>query len=540
MRNAFLIPAFCLLMASEAGAQHLSVSPSILSFDTTLTITSDTLWFTIQNQAPYAIQVDSLVCYNPDFEAIDNNLSVPGFGSVQTGVVFHPRHNIDYNSELVVYARAHQGNLAIDLHGTGKYPEAYYAPTQGLSEEALKQALKSLISGHTSLGYNLARDKMFMVIDNQRVNGQGASQNTIEGVYTGTVITGYTSRQDAFSNYNFNTEHTFPQGKFSGQEPMKSDLYHLFPTLVSANSERGSKPFGLVSNPTWQQGGSRSNATTFEPRPQHKGPAARAMLYFLVRYQNYGNFVSASDQDILRQWCLNYLPNAVEKKRNEDISALQHNRNPFIDHPEFVERIHSFISNSTAPTVRHLVITSDTISLGYGNPGDTLRFWLVMVNDGNATVTLTNAMLNGPGLSLLNFPASVPTGESGIATVQWVVTDTNAMSATLTFESNAQGQAQISVPVTGNSGSPTDVNPREYPAVRIWPVPARDMLFLSYGYTGRMDIAVYNFTGQRVYSTMVRQAEDIQIPLQSFPEGAYYLQWIMGDRMETKPFVIVR
>ena len=45
----------------------------------------------------------------------------------------------------------------------------------------------------------------------------------------------------------FNTEHTFPQSFFSQNLPMRSDLFHIFPTLATANSERANFPFGVVS-----------------------------------------------------------------------------------------------------------------------------------------------------------------------------------------------------------------------------------------------------------------------------------------------------
>jgi hypothetical protein len=67
----------------------------------------------------------------------------------------------------------------------GKYSIAYYDSSDNLSEEALKNALHDITgNGYDSLGYNIARDSMFMVIDNQKVNGQGAAQNTVECIYT--------------------------------------------------------------------------------------------------------------------------------------------------------------------------------------------------------------------------------------------------------------------------------------------------------------------------------------------------------------------
>ena len=67
-----------------------------------------------------------------------------------------------------------------DLIGQGRYSKSYYSATENKEEELLKDAIQTLTgNGYVSLGYNTARDKMFMIIDNQAVNGQGASQNTL-------------------------------------------------------------------------------------------------------------------------------------------------------------------------------------------------------------------------------------------------------------------------------------------------------------------------------------------------------------------------
>src|SRR6185295_4028554 len=184
-------------------------------------------------------------------------------------------------------------------------------------------------NGYISLGYNLARDSMFMWFDNKKTNGQGASQNTLECIYTGREAIGYTSRSDCQTNFSFNTEHTFPQSLFASNEPMRSDLHHLFPTDDASNNERADNPFGIVTNATWSVGGSKSNRSIFEPRDQQKGATARAMMYFVLRYQNYNSFFT-SQESILRTWHQNFPNTQIERTRNDDIYGMQHNRNPFV------------------------------------------------------------------------------------------------------------------------------------------------------------------------------------------------------------------
>ncbi|MFT5725391.1 MAG: deoxyribonuclease-1 [Bacteroidia bacterium] len=189
---------------------------------------------------------------------------------------FKPVHNISYNSELVVISQTKTGSLSIDLKGDGKY-STYYASTFNLFEQDLKDELKTVVSkGYKNLGYNGARDAMYGSIDNK--------SGKVECVYTGRVAT-FNSRSGANSN-SFNCEHTWPQSLFNKNEPERADIHHLFPTDVNANGRRSNYAFGLVSNPSWSEGGSKLSGNTFEPRDAQKGDCARAMMYFAIRYQN--------------------------------------------------------------------------------------------------------------------------------------------------------------------------------------------------------------------------------------------------------------
>lgn len=367
---------------------------------------SDTLVYTVSNYIVQSPVVVDLTAVCMDCQLSQDTVHVPFSQSRQVELYFTPRHNINY--PVVVFTSPRNG-LGSDAAGAliaVSFDNPYYSSTQNLWEEDLKQELKSIISSpYVNKGYSGARDEMYMVIDNQKVNGQGASTNTLECVYTGTTVTGYSSRTAA-QNQGFNTEHTFPQGTFNSNEPMRADLHHLFPTTVSSNGERGNKAFGIVSNPTWQVGGSKSNSSTFEPRDQQKGPAARAMLYFLVRYQNYQGYVGASDQTVLKNWALQYLPTAVEKRRNDDIEAVQRNRNPFVDYPQLIERISNFRGNSGTHEVVSCTALPDTLFVTGTDKASGFSRQLAFANDGTTTYTLSVATREFSGGAL----ATVQTG----------------------------------------------------------------------------------------------------------------------------------
>lgn len=201
-----------------------------------------------------------------------------------------------------------------------------YDGSENLSDSALRQFLVKLISNHHPIGYQEAQDAVFSDVDNH--NGQ------VECVYTGRKLA--CSGEPPATNMNL--EHTWPQSQ-GATGIAKADLHHLFPTDSKANGIRGNLPFGKVSQPNWQEGGSMCDRSRFEVRPEQRGDTARAKFYFAVRYNKS---IGPNEEAVLREWNREDPPDEKEQKRNDRIQNIQSNRNPFIDHPEFIDRISDF------------------------------------------------------------------------------------------------------------------------------------------------------------------------------------------------------
>ena len=148
----------------------------------------------------------------------------------------------------------------------------------------------------------------------------------------------------------YSREHTFPHSWMSSHPadnpplPEYSDLHNLYPTnLEQANTIRNNFPLGEVTGKvlyTYLEGklGYSGNQIVYEPRDEHKGNAARAMMYMSIAYNNQNNnwsFPSVQSQVIIKKWHFQDLPDNYEIARQEYIYFLQGNRNPFIDHPEY-------------------------------------------------------------------------------------------------------------------------------------------------------------------------------------------------------------
>ena len=229
-------------------------------------------------------------------------------------------------------------------------PPGYYAGASGRSGRELLSALAGIIGNQRALSYSAARNTMFGTIDDPD------SDNVVPCVYTGRRGAGVSSSATA-SSVSMNTEHTWPQS-LGATGVAQADLHHLFPTDMDTNGRRGNYPFGEVAAVTWtardydggdasQLGRDASGRTVFEPQDRLKGDIARAVFYFYTRYAqrppsrfSLSNF--NTEEATLRRWHRQDPPDAAERARNDAVYGAQGNRNPYVDHPEYVTAIPDF------------------------------------------------------------------------------------------------------------------------------------------------------------------------------------------------------
>ncbi len=192
-------------------------------------------------------------------------------------------------------------------------------------------------------------------------------------------------------NGPYNREHTWPNSygfpNDSGTNYPYTDCHQLFLCDVGYNSDRANKPFDdcgpgateRVTDVNDGEGGPGHsnwfNATYWQTWDGRLGDVARAVLYLDVRYAGGTHGVTgAAEPDLiltddpalivstggnapvaymgllstLLQWHVADPPDARERARNDVVYSFQGNRNPFIDHPQWVSGI--FLS-STGPTL---------------------------------------------------------------------------------------------------------------------------------------------------------------------------------------------
>ncbi len=538
---------------NELKAQSIVTDLAQLDFGEVMYEEEKTLPLLVTNTTEQTIRIIDIQFFDtflsPAFFSDIHSFDLAPNNSKEIQVSFAPLHNIDHNTELFIVTE-NRGAFSVDLIGQGRYDNPYYNVTNNLSEEALKDALTQKLNNNTySLSYNEARDEMYMYLDNHKTNTIGANTNTIEGVYTGEIASGYNSRSELQSNFNFNCEHTWPQSYGASGSPMKSDIHHLFPTKNSANSVRGNLRFGIVNEPTWEVGGSKKNSVRFEPRDNQKGISARAMLYFIIRYQNNSDLNLSwftLQEDILKEWSNNFPPEEQEIWRNQEIYNLQNNRNPFVDYPQLVDRI-SYFSIESENEVEKIHPSTEWVDFGLIEANQSVEYQVAIYNDGTETVDLSNfSISNAPEIELVlpeNENMELAAGEDYSFTLNLANASGERIVGSLNFETDIPNQASIQIPIYANHTMGIDDWEIEnwLESVELYPNPAKDFINIRFAKSTNemVEIAVYNSSGQLITEINTQQAQHF-LPLKEFNTGVYFMQLKSNEQVGVKTFAIQR
>ena len=187
--------------------------------------------------------------------------------------------------------------------------------------------------------------------------------------------------------------------------PTRNDAHFVVPSDKYVNGKRENLPFRKVQNANYtsSNGSKRGNnlnsgyssgftEEVFEPIDEFKGDIARMHFYFATRYEDdivgynsYEMFNGTKNQvfnttffNILYTWHTNDPVSQREIDRNNAIFTAQNNRNPFIDHPEYVQSIwNNLLSN------KEIAFTEITI---YPNPVKEDVLYILTKQEVNVTI----------------------------------------------------------------------------------------------------------------------------------------------------------
>lgn len=227
----------------------------------------------------------------------------------------------------------------------------YYQAANGRKGAALKTALYTIISKHTTISYDglLTYYKQ----TDRRADGK------VWDMYSNTTNYSFTDNNGSYKKEGdiYNREHSVPQSWFGKASPMKSDIVHVVPTDGYVNGRRSNFPFGETKNPTYTSNNGFSklgpcsvegySGTVFEPNDEYKGDFARIYFYMATCYENKiaswnqaavfaGNAYPAYKAwfiKMLLRWAKEDPVSQKEIDRNNAVYGCQHNRNPYVDYP---------------------------------------------------------------------------------------------------------------------------------------------------------------------------------------------------------------
>ena len=220
------------------------------------------------------------------------------------------------------------------------YAQNYYNGVNNGSSQLLRSSLHNLIDNHNVVSYESCKQHL------QNTDADPNDSGNIILIYKQSSV-----NESWDSGETWNREHVWAASYGLYDSDAYSDLHNLKPADPSVNSSKGNKNFN--------NGGTQHNEAiqcfytqnTWEPADDVKGDIARILFYMDIRYEGDGDEPDLAVIEILNtiagvpsigilstllDWHVQDPVDDFEMIRNEVIYDIQGNRNPFIDHPEYV------------------------------------------------------------------------------------------------------------------------------------------------------------------------------------------------------------
>mgnify|MGYP003315210175 CR=1 FL=1 len=263
------------------------------------------------------------------------NVTTPDLSTTgnKTVTVTYTENGITKTTSYTIVVQKNGGGTTVDTEG-------YYEGINGNSTTLLND-LRALNKSKrkSTVGYKPMLDNAkngFYVTD----PGNGAE----------TITTFYSGKNNKGTD-GLNREHVWPNSR--GGSAVENDIHMTRPTLNSENGNRGNSFY--VEGKCSSTSGWDPAATSFGLE-SYRGDSARIIFYCVVASDKLSLVDKENDStsnntmgklsDLIK-WNLMYPVLDREKVRNDGAEKLQGNRNPFIDHPEYVCRIWGNYNSAT-------------------------------------------------------------------------------------------------------------------------------------------------------------------------------------------------
>lgn len=262
--------------------------------------------------------------------------------------------------------------------GTGETDTTpdYYAPITATGGDALLGQIHDLITA-THRKYTSYEDCKNLSYVTK--TDKGTAEDMLIDFYTQQNIS---MTWDGTRQGTWNREHVWCKSLSNGlwkngNVGAGSDLHHIRPSEYQLNATRGNLKFGefadsdraivayfIDADGTRKYQGGLYTGSKFEPLDEVKGDVARIVMYVYAHYNTFANVhgttngggesayfgsldfthvIAASSEaaaiELLVEWNKADPVDEIEIARNDAVYDIQGNRNPFIDHPEYVQAV---------------------------------------------------------------------------------------------------------------------------------------------------------------------------------------------------------
>ena len=204
--------------------------------------------------------------------------------------------------------------------------------------------------GYNAMGTTIASSKYIYTdydLDSTYVNS--------DGITVGSAITGFYSNEYLGPTSKFTREHVWCASRLPGgrdDNSVDGDIHMTRPSGMIANGDR--------SNYYFSASGASKTSDPGNIEPSYRGDTARIIFYTLLLDSTLSlndnpetdpSAYTLGNVSELFRWNMEYAPLTREQNRNAGAQYLQGNRNPFIDHPEWITAIWGQLYSACTPLV---------------------------------------------------------------------------------------------------------------------------------------------------------------------------------------------
>jgi len=268
---------------------------------------------------------------------------------------------------------------------TAQIPAGYYDSAAGKTGAELKATLNTIVN--TGLELKIYGDARYILAESDQ---DPNNPDNIILVYLGTSVS---SVWDA--GVTWAREHVWPQSLLgedaeNNKANVCSDLHNLKPVDPGENSSRSNKYYDR-----------QTTSASYAPRAEVRGDLARILFYMVIAYEETSLDLELVNRnpglhemamlDVLLEWHTLDPVDDFERNRNEVIYSYQYNRNPFIDHPEYVALIWGSNLPPLAPSnLSAGTITQTSVTLTWSDNSLDETGFRIYQDDDSLTTTAAN------------------------------------------------------------------------------------------------------------------------------------------------------